>query len=216
MKRMRERKVVWLSHAENVKQGQCKWQIEYCAPKNDFVWSIKIIDEPKVQNAFAAPGGYIYIYTGIINYLDSAQHFDGVLGHELAHADRRHSVSQMAKNTGVQILLDIALGNNNGLAQMAKGLVGLKFSRKDEAEADAYSVQYLCGTPYEANGTAGFFAKLTAEGLAGGTPEFLSTHPNPKNRVQKINKQAAKLNCSKKGAKIDWERVKYLSANIKR
>jgi beta-barrel assembly-enhancing protease len=184
--------------------------------KNDFAWNIKIIDEPTVQNAFAAPGGYIYIYTGIINYLDSAQHFAGVLGHEIAHADRRHSVNQMIENTGVQVLLDIALGNNNGIAQIAQSLAGLKFSRKDEADADAYSVQYLCGTPYEANGTAGFFAKLVATGQAGNTPQFLSTHPNPKNRVSNINKQAAELSCNKNGEKINWTKVKALAANIKK
>lgn len=183
--------------------------------KNEFAWKIKIIDDANTLNAFAAPGGFIYIYTGIINYLDSANHFAGVMGHEMAHADRRHSINQMIQNSGVQILLEITLGDKSGLAQVASGLSQLKFSRGDEREADAYSVQYLCNTQYKANGAAGFFAKLIAEEATGSVPEFLSTHPSPENRVEDINKQAVKLGCvEKEGGKADWKKIKEYANNI--
>jgi beta-barrel assembly-enhancing protease len=184
--------------------------------KEDFAWRIRVINDTATLNAFAAPGGFIYIYTGIIKYLDNADHFAGVMGHELAHADRRHSVNQMIKNSGVQILLEIALGSDNGLAQLAGGLAGLKFSRADEKDADEWSVEYLCGTKYEANGAAGFFAKLIAQGQAGGTPEFLSTHPSPDNRVEDINKKATDMGCVKgTGQVTSWEEIKALAINIK-
>jgi predicted Zn-dependent protease len=74
-------------------------------------------------------------------------------------------------------------------------LLGLKFSRSDEMEADEYSVKYLCSTTYAGNAAASFFEKLVGEGTATGPPAFLSTHPNPADRVQDINQLAATLGC---------------------
>jgi predicted Zn-dependent protease len=154
---------------------------------NDFSWELKIIHDDEVLNAFAAPGGFIYVYTGLIKYLESEDQLAGVMGHEIAHADRRHSVNQMVKTYGVQVLLDVVLGENQGaLTQMAENLVNLKNSRSDESEADKYSVIYLCPTSYNAAGAAGFFVKISAEST-GFNPEFLSTHPSPDNRVTDIN-----------------------------
>ena len=183
--------------------------------KDDFAWQIKIINDSSTLNAFAAPGGFIYIYTGIINYLDKPEHFAGVMGHEIAHAAERHSITQMIQNNGVQILLEIALGSQSQIAQVASGLVGLKFSRGDETDADSKSIDYLCNSQYEANGASGFFAKLIAEEATGDTPEFLSTHPSPENRVENINKKAEEMGCALKGEKINWSNVKTLALNIK-
>jgi hypothetical protein len=180
-----------------------------------FKWKIKVINDDKTLNAFAAPGGFIYIYTGIIQYLDTPEHFAGVMGHEMAHADRRHSVNQMIKNYGIQIIIDIALGSESQVGTVAKGLAGLKFSRSDEADADEWSVEYLCGSQYKANGAAGFFQKLINEGQSGGVPEFLSTHPSPENRVEKINEKADKLGCTVNGEPITWSDVVTASKNIK-
>ncbi len=171
------------------------------AYRNDFSWELKIIQDDKVLNAFATPGGYIYVYTGLIKYLKDADDLAGVMGHEIAHADRRHSIKQLEKQYGISILLSIALGNEpSQLAQMAGQIAGtgaiLKFSRSAEAEADEYSVKYLADTPYACNGAASFFQKLLDEGQAGGTPVFLSTHPSPKSRVQDINEQATAVGCS--------------------
>ncbi len=183
--------------------------------KDQFAWKIKIINDPKTLNAFAAPGGFIYIYTGLINYLDKPEHFAGVMGHELAHADRRHSVNQMIKNSGVQLLLEIALGSDNGLAQLATGLAGLKFSRSDEKDADEWSIEYLCNSQYAANGAAGFFEKLIAEEQQGSTPEFLSTHPSPDNRVKNINDKATAMGCALSDKeKANWVEIQKLANNI--
>jgi predicted Zn-dependent protease len=137
------------------------------------------------------------VYTGLIDYLDNESDLAGVLGHEIAHADQRHSVNQMIKQYGVQFLLDVAVGENSaGLKQVAGGLAGLSFSRSDESEADEYSVRYLCTTGYKGNGAAEFFRKLEAEGQGGSTPEFLSTHPSPDKRVESIDELASDLKCS--------------------
>ncbi len=153
-----------------------------------FEWSVRIIQDDSVLNAFAAPGGYIFIYTGIIKYLDNEAQFAGVLGHEMAHADRRHSTDQLTKAYGITILLGIILGNNqNQLAEiaanLAAGVASLAFSRDAEYEADEYSVKYLYPTAYDARGVGGFFEKMEGSPQP---PEFLSTHPNPGNRIDEI------------------------------
>lgn len=164
--------------------------------KDQFAWEVYIIKQDEIQNAFCTPGGYIYIYTGLIKYLDSKSALAGVMGHEIAHADKRHSTEQLTKIYGIQTLLDIVLGNDQGLlTQVASQLVALKFSRDDEREADMASVTYLCPTKFEADGAADFFRKIVAGGSAT-PPEFLSTHPNPDNRVENIEAEAKQQGCS--------------------
>ncbi|MFT4834925.1 MAG: putative Zn-dependent protease [Marinoscillum sp.] len=168
--------------------------------KDEFAWELHIIDDD-VLNAFATPGGYMYVYTGLIKYLETADDLAGVIGHEIAHADKRHSSKQLQRNQGIQALLAIALGNDpSQLTQVVGQIAGtgavLKFGRDAEAEADDFSVVYLSGTNYACNGAASFFQKLLDEGQAGGTPAFLSTHPSPDNRVEDINAKADSEGCS--------------------
>jgi len=162
---------------------------------DEFDWEIYLIDDDETLNAFAAPGGYIWVYSGLIQYLEEDDYFVGVMGHEVAHAAERHSTEQLTKAYGISVLIEVILGNDPGLlAELAVGLVGLKFSRSAEAEADDRSVEYLCETAWAADGTAGFFRQLEEEG-AGGGPEFLSTHPSPENRVNDITAYAEALGC---------------------
>lgn len=169
------------------------------AYKDEFAWEMHVIANDTVQNAFATPGGYVYVYTGLIKYLDHADDLAGVIGHEMAHADKRHTIRLLQKQYGVTLLLAVALGNDpNALAEIAAQiggqLAGLKFSRDYETEADMSSVEYLAATEFACNGAASFFIKIEASG-AGSPPEFLSTHPNPGNRVEDINAKAAALGC---------------------
>ncbi|MGB0432299.1 MAG: M48 family metalloprotease [Bacteroidia bacterium] len=166
--------------------------------KDDFAWEAYLIHDDNTLNAFCTPGGYIYVYTGLIKYLENESDLAGVLGHEIAHADRRHSTAQLTKLYGVEILSSIALGENSGttIAQVAKSLVSLKFSRSHETDADAHSVKYLCPTAYKADGAASFFQKLLNNQQSGGTPEFLSTHPSPADRVEKIKAAKIERSCS--------------------
>lgn len=157
-----------------------------------------IIKNDDVLNAFATPGGYIYVYTGLIKYLETEDHLAGVLAHEVAHADRRHSVRAIQDQVGLQLLLDVALGQNQGaVVQVLKALGNLRYSRSNEEEADKYSVMYLSNAQsnYECDGAAGFFQKLQDEGSSGGPPQFLSTHPSPANRIEAIQAEAASINC---------------------
>ncbi len=162
---------------------------------DDFEWNVYLIDDDETLNAFAAPGGYLYFYTGLIRYLDAEDYFAGVMGHEMAHAALRHATQQLTKIYGLNTLVEIVLGDDPGLlADIALTLVSLSFSREDEAEADEASVRYLCPTVYAADGAAGFFEELLADDSIE-IPEFLSTHPSSESRVEDIRATAEELGC---------------------
>jgi predicted Zn-dependent protease len=129
-----------------------------------------------------------------LKFLDSEDQLAGVMGHEIAHADKRHSTRQMTQMFGVQVLLEIVAGNRNTIKQISGALVGMKFSRNHETEADESSVKYLCPTTYNAAGGAGFFEKIQSLG-GSRVPAFLSTHPDPGNRIEHFKEQKIAYGC---------------------
>jgi predicted Zn-dependent protease len=163
---------------------------------------VKIIHDDEVLNAFCAPGGFIYVFSGLMRYLESEDHLAGVLGHEIAHAELRHSSLRLQKEHGVKRLLDFILLSSPVTvgdavnASILEDLLSLDYSRDQEAQADDYSVRYLATSGYACDGTAGFFAKLLAEGQDVKIPEFLSDHPASEARVTDIRRAAQELGCS--------------------
>jgi len=160
--------------------------------KNVYPYQIEIIDDSNTLNAFALPGGFLYIYTGLLNYLDSEAALAGVIAHEIAHSERRHATQRMTAYYGVSFLLSLILGENpSQIAEIAANLfVGLAFlanSRSDEDEADEYSFKYLKDTRYYPGGVKFFFEKMRDEGLVSSEVDevetFLSTHPDPIERI---------------------------------
>ena len=154
-----------------------------------FEWKVRIIHNDSVINAFCVPGGNIYIYTGIIKFLDNEAEFAGVLAHEMAHADRRHTSQQLTLVYGESLLLSLILGNNPSqlsqiIANLAQGLGNLAYSRNHEYESDEYAVKYLYVTKYDAASLGDFFEKMLSEPTP---PTFLSSHPSPEDRLDKIN-----------------------------
>ena len=154
-----------------------------------FPWQVKIIHNDDVINAFAAPGGYLYFYTGLIKFLDNEAQLAGVMAHEIAHADRRHSTQILTRQYGFSILLSIVMGDNPTvleqiLSQLALGGTMLKYSRDNEYEADKYAITYLYDTDYHPLEMANFFNKMM--GSTQKIPEFLSTHPSDENRIKNI------------------------------
>jgi predicted Zn-dependent protease len=168
---------------------------------------LRIIKDDTTQNAFCTPGGFIYIYTGLIKYLESEDQLAGVMGHEMAHAEKRHSTDAMTREFGIDILLKIAFGDSaNQLINIGKGLTQLKYGRDAETEADMCSVEWLYKTSYNAVGAAGFFEKIERQGNTSSIPEFLSTHPNPNNRIANMKKRWQEL--GSKTGKTYTERFK--------
>jgi Zn-dependent protease with chaperone function len=175
---------------------------------------IKIINDADVLNAFCTPGGFIYVYTGLIRYLDAEDHLAGVLGHEIAHAEMRHSSLRLQKEYGVRRLLEFALLSRPvGLGDVAnaailKQLTTLSYSRTQEAQSDELSVAYLGDSAYACDGAAGFFEKLLGAGDDVGIPELLSDHPDSGARVRDIRRTAQKLQCSTAlGDQSQWNKL---------
>ncbi len=182
--------------------------------KDDFDWEITIIDKD-VMNAFAVPGGKMYFYTGIMKYLDNSAQLAGVLAHEMAHIDQRHSTEQMTKTYGLQIVLDLLVGKDKSkyteiATDLATGLGSLQFSRKHEYEADEYSVRFMADTKYNPKGISGFFEKLQDEGGTSDSFVFLSTHPSDQDRIDNINEVYANLG-SPSGNDYETEYADFVS-----
>jgi len=156
--------------------------------KEIFAWRCAIIDNDTVINAFCVPGGYMYFYTGLINLLDNEAQFAGVMAHEMVHADRRHTTDQLSIVFGLNLLLQLLLGQDPGdLEQIVGALAGnlglLAYSRSNEYVADEYAVKYLYPSEYDAASLGDFFVLM---GNQPHPPAFLSTHPSPEDRLEKI------------------------------
>lgn len=159
-----------------------------------YAYTYEIIHKDDMVNAFCTPGGYIYIYTGLLKFIDNEATLAGILAHEIAHAELRHATQRMTRVYGVQFLLSVILGQKPAqiaeiAANLFSGLALLANSRADEKEADEYSIKYLTSTPYYPGAITYFFDKIQREkGKRGGTLErLLSTHPLPQDRIDHVN-----------------------------
>lgn len=156
-------------------------------------WSWFVIDDPSTVNAFATPGGRIYVYSGLLLAAENEAEVVGILGHEMGHVVGRHSARQLVAAYGLQAITQVALGEDPAdLALIAAALAGkgaqLAYGRDMELEADHDGARYASGAGYDPRGIATFFQRL--EGAGGARPgwlNFLSSHPAPSDRVAEVN-----------------------------
>lgn len=187
-----------------------------------YPYQFKVVDD-KAINAFALPGGYIYVNRGVFDAADTEAQLAGVIAHEIGHVALRHSASQVSKaaisQLGIQILGGI--GGNVGSMMGSLGMGGmdlllLKNSREAENQADLLGTQILYDSGYNPTAMAEFFEKLNSADR-GGAPQFLSDHPNPDNRVGSVRKEIDKLGGAPPNARRDSEEfhtIKNLVASL--
>jgi len=160
-------------------------------------WHFEVMDSP-VVNAFAAPGGYVFVTRGLLAAVNDEAELAGVLAHEIGHVTARHSAHQMSQAmlAGLGVQLGTALAGSYGnllgpLLEAGTGLLFLKYSRDDERQADALGVEYATKAGYDTNRMADFFVTLQRQesldgGKGGGVPEWFSTHPSPVDREASV------------------------------
>jgi predicted Zn-dependent protease len=177
-------------------------QLAAVSERPDLPWTFRVVDDPAV-NAFALPGGFIYVTRGILAHLDSEAELAGVLGHEIGHVTARHSASQISRSQLAQVGLGVGaiLAPEDvrpflGLAQSGLGLLLLKHSRDAEREADSLGVRYMTQTGSPPAALLDVFGVLAGVSAASGgsrLPGWLSTHPTPEDRQQRIGAELAAL-----------------------
>ncbi len=154
-------------------------------------WRIFVVDDPAV-NAFATPGGYLYVQRGLIMAAQNESELAGVLAHEAGHVTGRHGARNLVQQYGLQTVAAIALGENpNELAKLGAQLAAtgamLRHSRQQEHEADEYGARYSANSGYDPRGLIGFFQTLQKQ--SGDTPRaltWLSTHPAHSERISHL------------------------------
>lgn len=167
----------------------------------DYPYSFSTADYREL-NAFALPGGPVWINRGILDAAETEAQVAGVMAHEVAHVARRHSAQQITKGTvanGLLGLLGAVLGHDGAGAAAARVAAGvtaqtfmLKFSRDDEREADREGVRIMRSAGYDARGMVEFMQVLSQQsGSSGRAAEFLSTHPAPASRVRELEQLVA-------------------------
>ncbi len=174
-------------------------------------WKVSVINDPKTVNAFATPGGYLYVYTGLLLAADNEAQVAGVLAHEAGHVVGRHSARAMVNAFGLQAITQLALGKNPGAAaQVAAQLVGggamLAHSRSEETEADEYGARYAAGVNYDPRALITFFEKLQKmQGSTPGVLKWLSDHPTNAERINHLEQYIAQHGLH--GTEIGAERL---------
>ncbi|MFO7658429.1 MAG: M48 family metalloprotease [Bacteroidales bacterium] len=160
----------------------------YITRKAAFGYQIRIIENEGLH-AFAAPGGYIYLYTGLLKFIDNGSQFAGLLAHLIAHIDRRHLTLNIEQRFGIDPLMEITLFGNHSVLPEITGYIYTtesygKYSAAQETEADEHAVKYTSGTDYDARGIAEFYDRLSQ--LTGEEPSFSFIHSDYGNRAEKI------------------------------
>jgi len=171
----------------------------------DLPWSFKIVDDP-VVNAFALPGGFIYVTRGILTHFTSEAQLASVVGHEIGHVTARHSVEQMSRAQlgglvlGVGSILSHDVARVGEFAQAGLGVLFLSYSRDDEREADMLGVRYALRDGYdprEAIKVHEMLGRQTAARGGSGVPNWLSTHPSSVDRIERIHAQVDTIPASR-------------------
>jgi beta-barrel assembly-enhancing protease len=191
----------FLSHQETMKEGpavtalaEMITRLTEQIPDNPYKFEVTVV-KSDVVNAFALPGGYVAVFTGLMKKAESGEEVAGVLSHELNHVLQRHGLERIVKNLGLLTVTAIVFGDQQGLVGMMKQLgvelLTLKFGREQETEADLAGLQLLQRAKIDPSGMITFFERLSEKDQ--GRMEWFSTHPMSAARADRLKSELAAL-----------------------
>src|SRR5579864_3109995 len=192
------------------------------AQESGFPFTFEVVADPSI-NAFALPGGPMFINTGLLKAVDNEAQLAGVMGHEMSHVILRHGTNQASKSKFIELpaVLASQMAGESMIGKLAQAGIGLgansvllKFSRSAESQADLMGSHLMAESGYDPMEMARFFEKLNAQG-GGRTIQFLSDHPNPDNREKAIEAEAHRLPQQNYGYETgEFQRMKQVIAGI--
>jgi Zn-dependent protease with chaperone function len=206
----------FLSHQEVMKDGPAVTALGEMTQRlteqiadNPYKFDVTVV-KSDVVNAFALPGGYVVVFTGLMKKAESGEEVAGVLSHELNHVLQRHGLERIVKSLGLLTVVAIVLGDQQGLVGMMKQigveLLTLKFGREQETEADLTGLQLLQRAKIDPSGMIRFFERLSEKDQ--GRMEWLSTHPMSTARADRLKAELAALpKKSPEPFTFDWKQV---------
>ena len=191
----------FLTHQEVMKDGpavaalgEITQRLTEQISSNPYKFDVTVV-KSDVVNAFALPGGYVVVFTGLMKKAESGEEVAGVMSHELNHVLQRHGLERIVKNLGLMTVVAIVFGNQQGLVGMMKQfgveLLTLKFGREQETEADLTGLQLLQRAKIDPSGMIRFFERLSEKDE--GRMEWLSTHPMSTARAERLKTELAAL-----------------------
>ena len=161
--------------------------------RSPYRYQYHLLADTRTVNAFALPGGQVFVTKGLLDKLQYENELAGVLGHETGHVVERHSAQQLEKqNLGRELVTAAGVGSRRGMraamvASVADQMIQLHFSREDESQADQKGLEYMTAAGYDPRGMEDVMKVLQQLAGRGAQPEFLSDHPDPGNRIQAID-----------------------------
>ena len=170
--------------------------VKQTSRQDEIEYSIAVVRDDTV-NAFALPAGYIFVHTGLLSYIKSDGELAGVLGHEIAHVEKRHSMKSISRTIGMGVLLGLIIDKSSDnrreriskIGSIAITLAQLGYSREAEFEADTYGVKSMKAAGYDKNELLNFWKRMGDDSGGGNNPaifQLFSTHPPTSERVKRI------------------------------
>jgi Zn-dependent protease with chaperone function len=206
----------FLTHQEVIKNGpevtalgEMTQRLTEQIPNNPYKFEVTVV-KSDVVNAFALPGGYVVVFTGLMKKAESGEEVAGVLSHELNHVLQRHGLERIVKNLGLLTVVAIVFGDRQGLVgimkQLGVELFTLKFGREQETEADLTGLQLLQRAKIDPSGMIRFFERLSEKDE--GRMEWLSTHPMSTARAERLKAELASLpKRTPEPFTFDWKKI---------
>ena len=187
--------------------------------RHDINYQFRVIESDQI-NAFAAPAGYIYFYTGLLEMMDSEAELAAVVAHEISHVVARHGIKRLQTAMGVSLAYELAMGDRAAetletAVSVGMGLLFASYSRGNEREADDYGMTYMVRAGYDPHAMETVFTKLAASGTESNAFEkLISSHPDSQERIRNARSHLARLQPLPTGLDVGRERYQRMLSRL--